>query len=255
MDLSEIPQGEFRRHPWELARAAFFEQVLAQAVPAGAPVRVLDAGSGDAFFSGELLARLPAGSSVTCWDTSYTDAQLEILPRQRGPSMRFTRERPQGPFELVLLMDVLEHVEDDRGFLRGIVSELLAPGGRVLVTVPAWQPLYSQHDENLRHYRRYAPKQIEAVITESGLQLGEKGGAFHSLLLPRAAGVAAEKVQRALGRPARANANLGEWKGPAWVSSLLEQALRLDNRASALFARAGLDVPGLSWWAVCQKRS
>ncbi len=55
------------------------------------------------------------------------------------------------------MLDVIEHVEDDVGFVRDVVDGSLAPGGWVLVSVPAYQSLFSSHDRALKHFRRYAP--------------------------------------------------------------------------------------------------
>jgi 16S rRNA G1207 methylase RsmC len=71
MDLREMPDAPFRRHPWEVARARFFAQVLSDAGWLDAPRAVLDVGAGDGFLARQLLERLPAGSRVVCFDSEY----------------------------------------------------------------------------------------------------------------------------------------------------------------------------------------
>ena len=63
------------RHPWELVRADFFERLLADHDLLDAR-RWLDVGAGDAWFATELVERLPADATVTCWDINYTTEDL-----------------------------------------------------------------------------------------------------------------------------------------------------------------------------------
>lgn len=240
MDLRETPTGTFRRHPWETARVQFFERVLRRVGPPG---RVLDVGSGDAFVASTLQDRVWPRARFTCWDEGYAQKQPE--PRD---GMTFAASIPDGPFDAALLLDVLEHVPDDRGFLSSVV-ERVVPGGVVLVSVPAWQRLFSSHDERLGHHRRYAPEQGRALVASAGLVVERSGGLFHGLLPVRAAAVMAERV-----RPARPHDELS-WRGPGWAATAIESVLSLEGRVSRLAAAGGLELPGLSWWALCRRPS
>lgn len=73
-------------------------------------------------------------------------------------------------YDLITNFDVLEHISDDMGFLRGI-RERLRPGGHVLVTVPAYQFLWSSLDDALGHKRRYTKKEICAKFSLCGYQV------------------------------------------------------------------------------------
>ncbi len=251
MDLSERPQqdsGPEQRHPWERSRFRFFENVVVEG--GRLPTRVLDAGAGDGWFSQQLLRVLPAAARVTCWDAFYDPKLMAEFAAQAGPRMSFTRERPTQRFELIMLLDVLEHVEHDRDFLSTLVRDNLAEGGNVLISVPAWQQLFTKHDTLLRHYRRYAPAQARTLIEDSGLQVVTGGGLFHSLLVPRAA----EKARELLAPSNREQpASLG-WTGGELLTRLVDLTLSADNRLSTLGAKVGLELPGLSWWALCKKR-
>lgn len=77
---------------------------------------------------------------------------------------------PDQQFDLICMLDVLEHVADDGQALRQL-SQKLASGGYVLLTVPALPSLWSEHDVTLHHYRRYSRKQLQDVIEKSGLEL------------------------------------------------------------------------------------
>ena len=257
MDLSEVPGTPFQRHPWEVARARFFRDVVRGAGLSAGPRAVLDVGAGDGYLTGLLLADLPGGSSAVCFDDHYTDEDLRRLGASSPPGLTFTRQRPAGRFDLILLLDVIEHVPDDRAFVGSFVAHNLAPGGAVVVSVPAWPALFSRHDEALKHYRRYSPTAARAMLARAGLAAFRSGGLFHSLVLPRALTVAGERLQRRLGRTPAPPAHLGQWGGGAFVSAAVTGALTVDNALSHLLARFDRTLPGLSFWALCrpQRRS
>jgi 2-polyprenyl-3-methyl-5-hydroxy-6-metoxy-1,4-benzoquinol methylase len=284
MDLNEVPQTSFRRHPWEVARAQFFGRVAAQALGSGAAARVLDIGAGDGYLGRALLGMLPASSTVACVDPHYTDRDLQRFASPATPGLSFARTRPGGPsadpsfdlsFDLILMLDVIEHVADDRGFITETVAGALRPGGAVLVSVPAWDILYGEHDLALKHFRRYQPEQCRTLLRSVGLEIVQGGGLFHSLLVPRILQRLVETTRRALkevggNRPRRyggasggdaagadgeAPANLGEWRGGALVSAAVTRALEIDTRLSETLARWGGALPGLSYWALCRRAS
>lgn len=255
MDLLELHDGT--RHPWEQSRAAFFVDLASRALgvhgdSAENAGRVLDVGAGDAYLAEELRRRRP-GTTITCWDTSYDDAIVARLTA-RTREISFTREKPPGRFDLVLMLDVVEHVEDDVAFVRGVVEGCLAEGGAVIVSVPAWQTLFSAHDELLLHHRRYAPGACDRVLHAAGLAVIAHGGLFHSLLAPRFASVVVEKAKRALGRSTTiTDSTAARWRHGAFVTGAVLGALRIDNAVSRTAARLGIGIPGLSYWALTRR--
>jgi SAM-dependent methyltransferase len=257
MDLREIPNQLARRHPWEVARARFFTGIaIADAnLESGPAWAVLDAGAGDGFVAAGLVSRLPSGSQIVCFDEHYTDADLARFQPDALPGMRFSRDRPARRFDLVLLLDVLEHVEDDVGFLTRLVSENLAAGGRVLISVPAWPSLYTEHDRALLHHRRYTPATCRALIASAGLDVIRDGGLFHALLPVRAVSALREAVGRRIGRTPRVQAHVGHWDGGPLLSAIVERALFADNALSRRLARLGIALPGLSFWALCRAKA
>jgi SAM-dependent methyltransferase len=74
---------------------------------------------------------------------------------------------PSRQYDLVLMLDVLEHIEDDTAAL-GSLQHLLKPGGRAILTVPALQALWSMHDVMNRHYRRYDKMGLQRLIEAGG---------------------------------------------------------------------------------------
>ena len=249
MDLLERPTEASRRHPWEVSRFRFFRRVLNDAGALRTTRRVLDVGSGDSWFSRSLMPSFPADTQLTCWDANYDATVIASLAKEAGPRIEFVSQRPSGRFDLAMLLDVLEHVEHDAAFLQSVVRENLAPGATVLVSVPAWPSLFTAHDARLRHHRRYTPEAGEALLTGAGLEVIQRGGLFHSLLVPRVL----EKVREVL-RPPTSTAHVPSltWRGGALATGLVEWSLAADNQLSLFASRLPSQLPGLTWWALCR---
>jgi trans-aconitate methyltransferase len=248
MDLTEIPGAEsFTRHPWEVVRAQFFANVLAPLIDA-TPQTMLDFGAGDGWFASHLAARYHE-LQITCFDPGYEDTAAP--PATHSERVEFVATRPNGPFDMITLLDVLEHVPDDVTLLTEL-TEALTRGGHLLISVPAWPGLFSSHDVALRHERRYAPRHLTALLERAQLAILESGGLFHSLLLARALSVAIERV-----RPERHAGNGHElsWRGGPRSHRVVLSALRTDARFGELAAARGWQIPGLSWWALCRRPS
>ena len=69
-------------------------------------------------------------------------------------------------YDLIFLTDVIEHIEDDKGQMKNIV-DLLKNNGRLLITVPAYQFLFSKKDEMLHHFRRYNKKTLQNILPDN----------------------------------------------------------------------------------------
>jgi SAM-dependent methyltransferase len=259
MDLRELPTDDVRRHPWERARARFFCRVVKEHAPHAGSLRVLDIGAGDGFVGAALQKALPDGSQVTCHDPHYTEEQLLRFAATTG-AVRFTAERPVERFDIVMLLDVLEHVEDDAGLLRGVTDDLLAPGGVVVVSVPAHMALYSRHDLVLGHFRRYDAGNLRAVLERAGLRPKVVAGLFHGLVAPRGASKLSELLRGERSRPAppppaeeHADTAVASWRHGALVTRLVDGALAVDNLGSRWLARAHVQLPGTSLWAIASR--
>lgn len=248
MDLIERHAGA-RRHPWELARAAFVREVLRSTGLLASAGRLLDIGSGDAWLAAQLRRDLPPHSAIVCWDANYTEADRRALAAEH-PGITFVAAAPAGAFDLLLLLDVLEHVPHDRDFLSSAAADLAVPGAHVLVTVPAWQSLFSQRDRYLGHYRRYSNARGRRLMGEAGLRVLADGGLFHVLLPMRAASVLYERFR---GSPSEAGVNRVEWDRGATLTSALAGVLTAEARASLALSRLRVRLPGLSYWALCRK--
>jgi len=142
---------------------------------------LLDVGAGSGVFSRQLL---DAGicKRAICVDPAYAEERAE---RHNGRDIGFVRSVQDAGHDLLLMMDVLEHVDDDIGLLRGY-SEGMPRGGWVVITVPAFRFLWSGHDVFLEHRRRYTRRQIETVAAQAGLTV-VRSRYFFGLLFPVAA--------------------------------------------------------------------
>ncbi len=255
MDLKELPGRGFTRHPWEIVRANFFLRLIGQQVK-GEALRALDIGSGDGYFARRLVASHRSVTHLTCFDLAY-DAEWMRGRAASEPRMSFTAEEPEGRFNLVLMLDVLEHVDDNRATLRHVASKFLNKGGTLLISVPAVEMLFSRHDEILGHKRRYAAARLRALILESGLAIVARGHLFASLLVPRAAAKLGEVVLGKEKSPAgavsgRIETPLGTWDHGRLASSLVRSVLSLDASCSRFASRLRLPFAGLSTWVLAQ---
>lgn len=248
MDLSERGrEAAVVRHPWETARADFLIGLLGRHGLLRTPRKWLDVGAGDGWLAFALADAAGPGHSLTCWDINYDDSALRDLVHRLG-GVLFTAGEPDGLFDVLLLLDVVEHVEDDGGFLAGLVNHRLDSTGRLLMTVPAWPALFGDHDTALRHYRRYSPNRARALLRSSGLTIVEEGGLFPSLLLPRALQVVMERLGRR-----RDQTGVGDWSGGPLMTRITNAALAADTRLTERLSRWGVRVPGLTYWALCER--
>jgi SAM-dependent methyltransferase len=247
MDLSEV-RGAQMRHPWETARAVAIQGILRQfKVRAGA---VLDYGCGDGF-TGERVLSAIAADRLTGFDIHLTVEQCKLRSHAQVTYTNDWGAAAAGTFDLCLLCDVIEHVADDRALLEQVRGRLSATG-HVLITVPAFQALFTSHDRALRHFRRYTLTQLEAVVRSAHFELSASGYLFASLLAGRGVSKLLEAMKP---KNAREDFGIGAWSGSKALTSALETALNLDNSVLLGLASRGIKLPGLSAWALCKKRS
>ena len=232
MDLKEMPCSKMRRHPWELERAHALQQILDAHAPGGHR-SILDIGCGDGYTVARLLEASDARGAVA-YDINFSAQQLESLTKQY-PSVRFVNRLNGQTADLMLMLDIVEHVDDDEGFVIEH-SRRLDAGGHLLVTVPAFGWLFSEHDRFLEHRRRYSLAQLTDLLRRSGLNVLASGYLFGVPLVLRAGTVLAERLFNQRTRPR----SLGEWSHGAVFSAMVETALRVDNAAHLLLSSRNL---------------
>ena len=90
---------------------------------------------------------------------------------------------PEGSFDLVLALDVIEHIEDDLGAIRGL-KEALKPRGMAIITVPAYQWMWGVQDEVAHHFRRYTISSLKSAVREVDNLTIVRKTYFNTILFP-----------------------------------------------------------------------
>lgn len=179
MDLKEVAVlGDGIEDHWYYTSKA---KAMLSLLDGRLPSSVLDVGAGSGFFSRFLLKNTSA-STALCVDSGYVSDSDQTV---EGKPIRFRSDVAAFDSDLILLMDVLEHVEDDVSFLR-TYFDLAPTGSRFLISVPAFQFLWGPHDIYLEHKRRYRLGQLEAVVKTAGLTV-VRGNYYFAFVFPLAA--------------------------------------------------------------------
>lgn len=228
------------RHWWFVGRRRIVARLIERFVSLPAQARVLEAGCG---YGGNLamLGRLGDVHAFEYDDAARNHAAaLSHRPVAYGKlpdDIGFANDR----FDLIAMLDVLEHIDEDVGSLRTL-GDRLAPGGSLLLTVPAVPWLWSDHDVLHRHKRRYTKALLMQRLHEAGFA-PVRVGYFNSLLFPLVV------VQRLLSRFLGGGA--GDHGAPAEpLNSVLAAIFGLESKVLGW-----LPFPiGLSLFAVVRKR-
>lgn len=126
---------------------------------------ILDVGAGSGFFSKVMLRRTNA-INATCLDIGYIENLVSLVGNKR---LSFCREIEHSEADLILMMDVLEHIKDDVNFLKHYIDKCPS-GASFLISVPAFNFMWSKHDVFLKHYRRYTLGHLLKVVQDAGLK-------------------------------------------------------------------------------------
>ena len=183
------------QHWWYVARRDVLDRLIRRRIALPKDARILEIGCG----TGHNLPMLRQFGEV---DAIEIDAEARAMASRRlgKPVMAHPLPALEGveddAYDLVAILDVLEHIEADREALTGIARKL-KPGGRILITVPAHPWMWSAHDVVNHHKRRYTRRTLKGVIAAAGLRLDMLRW-FNSLLFPAAAG--ARLVGRLFGK-------------------------------------------------------
>lgn len=206
------------RHWWYLGRREIVARVVdSLALPRGA--RIVDAGCGTGGGTAFLAAR-----SAGAWSVQGVDPMgpaIDLARRFAMPGLEYRcgtvadlLPDSEGTADLVLMLDVVEHVQDDRALV-DLALRLLKPGGHLLLTVPADPNLWSPHDEAFGHHRRYEPDTLAALVSDAPVEIRLLSH-FNARLYPVIRAVREVKQGRAAGGAVAAveGSDLREYPAP-----------------------------------------
>jgi SAM-dependent methyltransferase len=171
----------YRNHWWWRVRERILLARIQRLVAGATPARILDVGCGAGLFFDRLAqfghiegieSDVSAVTRSGRWSAHIVAGELDDT------------YRPSAPFDLILMLDVLEHVQRPEALLRR-AAEILKPEGRILTTVPAFSWLWTAHDELNHHVRRYTAGELRDLIRSAGLVPLDTSYLFQSLVLPK----------------------------------------------------------------------
>ena len=182
-DYGRVYADLYRRHWWWRSRERILMRELRRLSPAlPSNSQILDVGCGDALFFPK-LREFGAVQGIEI-DTS--------LLTESNPDRALIHTRPlgdaeykgwEGRFDLITSLDVVEHIERD-AWAVGEMVRMLRPGGRLMMTVPAFMSLWDHHDEINHHHRRYTASGFASLI-QPPARLVSVRYLFHSLYVPK----------------------------------------------------------------------
>lgn len=201
---------------------------------------ILDIGAGSGFFTHYLLAHTDATHGL-CVDISYTEERDDTV---QGKPVHYRQSCQTVTIDLVLLMDVLEHVDNDVGLLQEYIAKVPS-GAYFLITVPAFQCLWSGHDVFLEHRRRYTLAQLNQVTDNAGLE-PVYSSYYFGAVFPIAASIRlAEKLHGSSDQAPKSSLQ----KHQPLTNSILSTLCRLETPFQRWNKLAGLSV-----FCLCRKQ-
>lgn len=252
MDLLERDIGAGNRHPWELSRADCILNVfgrLQRKYLERDNLNIADIGAGDRYFDLLVQRKLEKNGTkakIICIDANYGDDEIAEPGIVLGTDIA---QIPDGTIGCCFMMDVMEHVADDRSFLSAITKKL-KPGGILVITVPAFQRLFSVHDEFLKHYRRYDISMLNRIADTDSMEM-LSWHYFYTLLS------AVRYMQIIFNLLSMAKeTGIAQWQYAEnhMLTKLIRWGLNADFKMNALLSKCGIHLPGLSLLAVMRKK-
>lgn len=240
MDLTEKTEN-INRHPWELSRS--FN--LLKLFPKNTNSFVYaDIGSGDRFFAQKLQSKTTA--KVFAIDNEYKNA---IVEEDGIICLNNISLLENNSIDCLIMMDVLEHIENESEFFK-ILLEKLKPNGKIVLTVPAMQFLFSSHDEYLKHYRRYSRKRLLNVLKKNDINIEKCHYFYFTLFILRNISLFIEIIK---GSNKKKNVGIGLWAyhESSIINRIIVLFLNIDFLLNIFFNKFNFRLPGLSIIAVC----
>ena len=242
MDLREsqrTPDKSAARHPWELARFEVLYSLIKENMPQipGKTNVIFDIGCGDTFFIENLAGRLPACRFIAV-DPALNKDMVRMYSSKLAPlhikvfdSWEKAAQTTADKADIVLLLDVIEHIADDISFLKSLrANPGITDNTLFVITVPAFQALFCSRDRFLGHKRRYNNRQLKNSIEQAGFKEISSGYFFFSLLPVRLLQVIIAKM---FPGGTGADKGIGNWKGNRIMDVILKNLLVTDFKIAS----------------------
>lgn len=168
MDLKELGIIKPDRHWYYSAKATAILRATTKSLRISG--NIVDVGAGSGFFA-QRVKEAWRDISVICYDPFYSEDQVGVRDGISYQSNLSSSELQDA--RLVLMIDVLEHIDNDGEFLSKIVRDV-SDGTVFIITVPAFRSLWGKHDEFLGHYRRYRLGELIQVVSKAGLVVDQR---------------------------------------------------------------------------------
>ncbi len=257
MDLVENHNIDInlKRHPWELMRFVIIKEKVATMllnIPKDSHPVLVDIGCGDAFVVQKLYHEFfrhwrSDRESVFAIDINFTVENIQTLMAVND-KISYLRNISELKIEtknsyIVLLNDVIEHIEDHYGFIK-LLDTIFdkASQFQLLITVPAFQHLFSNHDIALLHFRRYRVNQLQGYAKSLKMSTKDSGYFYLSLFIAR-------QVLKIFEAPIDQNTRgigVSNWNGGPLATFLYKSLLLIDYKLGSFLRSVGINVPGLS---------
>ncbi|MBI5554578.1 MAG: hypothetical protein HY920_01825 [Elusimicrobia bacterium] len=239
MDLGEVNPSNTKRHPWELARRESLRELI---YPFKGDITFADIGAGDLFFT-KMLKNLST-KPIYAVDINYRNmSSSEAIIQSKEIS-----SLANNSIDYMILLDVLEHAKDDKKFIARLKLKLREES-RILITVPAFQFLFSEHDVFLHHFKRYSKKELGEIMKSQGFLCEES---FYFFFFPFFLRLLEKNILAK-----RKRYGIGNWRLARgnFITILGVFLLRLDFKLCRYLQKIGLYIPGLSLCFLGKKKS
>lgn len=165
-------------HWWHRARREIIVDTIINNIPNYSSKKLLDIGCGSGYFLSKISKYIPNSMGIESHE--YRNIKYDNIKKCNI----FDNKLENNSFDIITALDVIEHIENEKQFLNEIKRLLCNyEGGGILITVPAYQWLFTYHDIVNEHYRRYGLKKLKNLLLENGFEI-KKITYFNFFLFP-----------------------------------------------------------------------
>jgi 2-polyprenyl-3-methyl-5-hydroxy-6-metoxy-1,4-benzoquinol methylase len=208
----------FEKHWWWRARTEYIVETLRRLQGQAGWTNILDVGCGDALFFDRLAEFGEVEGVEPSWELVNPDSPYRVGIHICAFDESF---QPGKKYSLILMLDVLEHLDRPAAALRHAV-DLLVPGGTFVATVPAFMALWTNHDVLNHHRIRYTKGTLREQVKGTGLLIVEERYLYHWTVPVKLGVRAAERILRLKPKPPKA--------ADGWMNRIFYQMSRLEQK-------------------------